>query len=45
MDVQSVASVIGLVEGHARNGGSAIIATHEPLNFAGAATITLSEAA
>lgn len=45
MDAASVARVIGVVEAHAKAGGAAVIATHEPLAFAQARTLTMAEAA
>jgi heme exporter protein A len=44
MDATSAARVIAAVEAHAKGGGSAIVATHEPLQFRGARNITMSEA-
>lgn len=45
MDAAGVGAVVDFIGEHAAKGGSAIIATHEPLSIAGARTITLSEAA
>ena len=45
MDAASVKRVIAAVEDHARSGGAAVIATHEPLEIKGARAITMSEAA
>lgn len=45
MDAASVATAVDLIAGHCRSGGSAVVATHEALPFAGARTITLADAA
>lgn len=45
MDAASVSRAISAVEAHAKQGGAAIIATHEPLSFAGARAIAMTEAA
>ncbi len=45
MDAASSAAVVALVHEHADKSGGAVIATHEPLAFPNARTITLSEAA
>jgi heme exporter protein A len=45
MDAASVATAVDLIAEHCRSGGSAVIATHEPLSFDGARRITLAEAA
>lgn len=45
MDAASVVRVISAVEAHARSGGAAVIATHEPLGFAGARYVKMAEAA
>lgn len=44
MDAAGVAAVVDLIADHIDNGGSAIVATHEPLALADARTITLQEA-
>ncbi len=41
MDADSVAAVIRLINDHCREGGSALIATHEPLELDDTTTITL----
>jgi heme exporter protein A len=45
MDAASVATAVDLIAEHCRSGGSAVIATHEPLSFDGARRIKLAEAA
>jgi heme exporter protein A len=42
MDAASIAAVIRLIAGHCGNSGAAIVATHEPLRFENAITITLT---
>lgn len=45
MDAASIARVIAAVGAHASAGGAAVIATHEPLGFAGARAVTMAEGA
>ncbi len=45
MDVDSVARVITAVEAHARSGGGAVVATHEPLRISSARAVTMTVAA
>jgi heme exporter protein A len=45
MDAASVARVVAAIEAHARSGGAAVIATHEPLGFSRAGFVTMAEAA
>jgi heme exporter protein A len=45
MDADSVTRVIAAVEAHAKSGGAAMIATHEPLNILGARAVTMTAAA
>ena len=44
MDAANIAAVINLIQDHCGEGGAAIVATHEPLGFETAVTITLNEA-
>lgn len=45
MDADGVTRVIAAVEAHAKSGGAAVIATHEPLNVSGARAITMTVSA
>ncbi len=45
MDAPSVARVLRMIEAHAAAGGAVVIATHEPLEIAGARQIAMAEAA
>lgn len=44
MDAASISRVIAAIGAHAKAGGAAVIATHEPLEFAGARSVTMAEA-
>lgn len=45
MDADGVTRVIAAVEAHAKSGGAAVIATHEPLNVSGARAVTMTVSA
>ncbi|MFN0023656.1 MAG: heme ABC exporter ATP-binding protein CcmA [Parvularculaceae bacterium] len=45
MDAPSVARVLAMIEAHAASGGAVVIATHEPLEIAGARQIAMAVAA
>lgn len=42
MDASSIAAVLRLIADHCKRGGSTVVATHEPLDFENAVTITLT---